>query len=433
MMQGRIGVVAAGAALALLALFAVASTAAAQAPGTMVLDLTIDAGVTELRPGPLTVPNPEVPNPFYDTLLAAEPVMELSPMRLEDAPDGLYLQSENLPPMRVIKWTTGVDQRAWAPLEYLGQALGAQTPFVQVNGCACVPSQPGLSGIVTIDTGLPAPLGIAADGVRPENLGPLDEVATLPLLEESRVAVPEPYQSSRAPGEPAALGPETALALPAKNDSTTALAAVLAAGAALLLLKFIVLPLYHRFKRKTALDNPTRQGLYEQLRAAPGASAAELSQASGLHVTTVKYHLDVLRRVGMVGEQVVDGCRRFFSYENGDRVEFLTRALLDEPAAKAIYAQIEQHPGLPFIEVARALGMRKEHVHYHVKKLAKHGLLVDRWEAGRRLLFVAPAAHPQHIAGHVPPVPAAPLPAPVSAVAAAPAPAPMPLHPEVRA
>ena len=108
----------------------------------------------------------------------------------------------------------------------------------------------------------------------------------------------------------------------------------------------------------------------------------------------MKYHLDVLRRVGMVGEQTVDGRRRFFSYEKGDRMEMLSHALLDEPAARAVYRQIEERPGRPFIEVAKALGMRKEHVHYHVQKLAKHGLITDKWEAGRRLLFPAAAMAP---------------------------------------
>lgn len=428
-MRGRTRTTRTAGALTLLAalLLMLAPPAAAQAQGpagTMVLDITIDAGVTEIRPGPLTVPNPQGPNPFYEVLLRSDPVLDLTPLEVEDEPSGLYVSAADQRPVRLIGWAPGIGYRTWAPLEYVGQVVGANTGLpIQLQGCACaVPPATSPPGQLTLPLTLPAPAASAA-GVKPTPRTPAEEAAPEPVGSEAELPGAEAYNMPLEPGRDVALGEASAAAAPLAGDGAGTLAAVVAVGAALLLAKLLV-PLYHRFKRKTALDNGTRARLYERLRAAPGASAAELSEASGLHVTTVKYHLDVLRRVGMVGEQSVDGCRRFFSYENGDRMEFLTRALLDEPAAKAVYHQIEQHPGLPFIEVARALGMRKEHVHYHVKKLAKHGLITDRWEGGRRLLFAAQPAAPSHVANPAPPMAAPPLPAPAP---------PTPMSPEVRA
>lgn len=416
-----------------LALLAPALPALAQeAPaGTMLLDLVVNAGPTEVRPGPLTVPIIQGPNPFYEALPRLAPAMDVAPVRLEDAEDGLYVEAFDGAPLKLVGWAPGLEQRTWTPLEYAGEVLDASTILpVQLQGCTCAaPNTYGPRGHLTLPAGL-SPPDASPLGVRP-SLPIAPEALAAPGLDfEGDAPAQEAYQSPLESGEAVRLAPESVAPAALRNDSTTALAAVLAAGAALLLLK-LAAPLYHRFKRKTALDNPARQRIYELLRAAPGASAAELSEGSKLHVTTVKYHLDVLRRVGMVGEQVVDGTRRFFSYENGDRVEFLTRALLDEPAAKAIYGQIEQHPGLPFIEVARALGMRKEHVHYHVKKLAKHGLLTDQWVGGRRLLFVAPAhAATAHGPSQMTP---APLALPAFQVATTSAPSPPALSPEVRA
>lgn len=390
-----------------MVLLALASLPVSAAPNTVVFDLVIHAGVAELRTGPLVpLPSPTVPNPLYDALETAAPALAPAPVQVEDAPDGFYVQAADQQPVRVVGWAPGIGQRSMTPIEYVAQVLSPDNGLpisnlpVGLAGCACPAQLPSSSpGSLRLPVSLPPP-GSSPLGARATK-APLREEA-VPPAEAS-----EPVRQDLAPYQaPLALASEVTRAesagpTPAPgSDSATTIAAVLAAGAALLLLK-LLLPLYHRFRRKTALDNPTRARLYEMLRSAPGASAADLGGAAGLHVTTVKYHLDVLRRVGMVGEQVVDGCRRFYSYENGDRMEFLTRALLDEPAAKAVYQQIERHPGLPFIEVARGLGMRKEHVHYHVKKLAKHGLITDRWEAGRRLLF--PAVPQGTLAGPAPP------------------------------
>jgi DNA-binding transcriptional ArsR family regulator len=409
---------AASAMLLLVALVALAPLAAAQTPGTVTLALRIDAGPAELRPMPLDVPDPWVPNPLYAAMLTerSSPAHGIAPVAVSESPDGVYAETPN-GPMLIAGYTSGFEEKHIAPVEWAGHAFDANTQGLPLGiaGCTCPAKAPTVAGTfkdIVLPLGAPASAASAVPGA---SVPPMADAHLL----GGTVTVPEPgpadYQASLhgLDGDTGIAAEQQAAAVDASPSAPLVL--VLAGAAAGLVLAKLVLPLYHRFKKKTALDNGTRKQIYEMLRAAPGASAAELSQASALHVTTVKYHLDVLRKVGMVGEQVVDGCRRFYSYENGDRMEFLTRALLDEPAARAIYQQIEQHPGLPFIEVARALGMRKEHVHYHVKKLTKHGLVTDRWEAGRRLLFAAPPQHGSPATLAAVPVASAPV-APVALV-----------------
>jgi DNA-binding transcriptional ArsR family regulator len=395
--------------------------ASAQAPGTVPLDLRIHAGPVDLRPGPLAVPDPFIPNVSYDVLRALDPVQPVLPVSAEDAPDGFYIASP-LGSQRLVAWQTGVEQHHIAPVEVVGRALeDGVVPVVEVQGCACPVPGPGVSGSFRDPLPPSASGNLAATSVPGQRVPPDDERPPQVATVRPDLARPMDYQAP-LPQQRDGVATERAQQLaPTAAPDAAPFIAIVAAAAGLVLLK-LLLPLYHRFKKKTALDNATRKRVYELLRGAPGASAAELGEASQLHVTTVKYHLDVLRKVGMVGEQVVDGCRRFYSYENGDRVEFLTRALLDEPAARAIFHQIASHPGLPFIEVAKALGMRKEHVHYHVKKLTRHGLVADRWEGGRRLLFPAvPGGHrPLEPSLPAHPAPAPPAPSLPAAILSAP-------------
>jgi DNA-binding transcriptional ArsR family regulator len=404
--------------------------------GTFVLDLTIHTPVADIPLGPTPgITTVVLPNPAYDAFLAARPLAQAAgvPVILADEEEGVYLLASDGAPVRVIGWSPGLEQRRLAPVEFAVHALESEDSLpVGVDGCACLPQPDSLTfnGIIAPAQDVLEPASASAGLPAPAPRLPADEAAPVPTVSETLGTSPESYHAPLARPAHESLASEAALANPLPGDGSPALAAAVAAGLALLLAK-LLLPLYHRFKRKTALDNPTRQRLYELLRDAPGSSAAQLSEQAGLHVTTVKYHLDVLRRVGMVGEQVVDGCRRFYSYENGDRMELLCRALLDEPAARAIYRQISEHPGLPFIEVAKSLGMRKEHVHYHVQKLTKHGLVADRWEGGRRLLFpsVPPAVAPA-------PAPMPPAVAPVAPPVLEPAkdaPTPQPATPGVRA
>jgi predicted transcriptional regulator len=382
----------------LLALLATLAPVSAQSADTILLDINVQGpGGVVLHQGPLAVADPILPNPLYEALASAAPVGDLAPIALEDAPDGLYVETEGGgAPVQLVGWSEGLEQHSIAPVEFAAENLHIRYDAlpVQLETHMADPSG-GLNLAGRIVSAVPTSSGIAgSSGSAPTDLLLADETPTLPIAFIAQEGAAVPAQPQLA--GPVQTGPTTQAidSFPARGDTTAPMVAVLALGVALFLAK-LLLPLYHRFKKKTALDNPTRQKVYELLRDAPGSSAAVLGERSALHVTTVKYHLDVLRRLGMVGEQMVDGRRRFYSYENGDRAEMLERALLDEPAARAVFQQIVKAPGRPFIEVAKALGMRKEHVHYHVQKLSRYGLISDKWEGGRRLLFPAtPPATP---------------------------------------
>ena len=401
----------------LAALLALAWPVAAQATDTVLVEVNLHgpAGVT-FHAGPLAVPDPILPNPAYEALATGAPVLDATaPLAdLEDAPDGLYVATAGGAPVELVGWSPGLEQHRIAPVEFAVENLHMRASLPLEVDAHPASSGSGLTLAGRIVNSAPSSFGPAgtAGGVAAPNVM-ADEALPFSFPSIGQESAPAPFQSQLAAPAPAVATSQAADAAAVGGDTTAPLAAVLAIGVALFLAK-LLLPLYHRFKKKTALDNPTRQKVYELLRDAPGSSAAELGERSALHVTTVKYHLDVLRRLGMVGEQTVDGRRRFFSYENGDRAEMLERALLDEPAARAVYQQIIKAPGRPFIEVAKALGMRKEHVHYHVQKLSKHGLIADKWEGGRRLLFpstppaAAPAQPPTTAPALPPALPAAP-------------------------
>jgi len=57
---------------------------------------------------------------------------------------------------------------------------------------------------------------------------------------------------------------------------------------------------YSRFGRDAALNNANRSLLYEAVRSDPGVELTNLARVASLHLTTVAYHVQVLRRVGLV-------------------------------------------------------------------------------------------------------------------------------------
>ncbi len=134
-------------------------------------------------------------------------------------------------------------------------------------------------------------------------------------------------------------------------------------------------PLYTRLSKRELLEEPTRMQILRHLETVPGLHERAIARAVG-NRSTVRYHLRVLERSGAIVSHETDGYRRYF-LPNQDP---------QEPARQTtqqmVVGQIEECPGTNQTEVAKALGLSRQVVSYHVNNLAEAGVLSVE-ESGR--------------------------------------------------
>lgn len=136
-------------------------------------------------------------------------------------------------------------------------------------------------------------------------------------------------------------------------------------------------PLFSRLDEDRLLQHPRRAALIEFVRSNPGASIADARRALGRPGGNVAYHARRLREGGLI-HTVRDGgrLRLFAGPGRPDPDPYLTSA------QRRILQRVERDPGIPQRRLAKAVGMSRENLHYHTKKLAAAGLL-ERVRDGR--------------------------------------------------
>ncbi len=131
-----------------------------------------------------------------------------------------------------------------------------------------------------------------------------------------------------------------------------------------------MIPLFSRFEKDDVLVHNTREQLYQFIRNNPGPSFSDLRRALELSNGTLVHHLRILEMQEFI-KPVRDGFRTRF-YIRGPRIvptTYLTRTQM------AILESIQTHPGLTQKELAQLLGLPRESVFYHARKLETAGKL----------------------------------------------------------
>lgn len=149
-----------------------------------------------------------------------------------------------------------------------------------------------------------------------------------------------------------------------------------------LLKALTVLGLFSRFDRDEVLDHERRDRLYQYIKANPGPSFSDLKRELVIGNGTLIHHLRILETQEFV-KVVRDGFRTRF-YVRGPRVQpetYLTRT------QKALLDAIQANPGLTQKELAQFLGLPRESVFYHARKLEAAGKLKVTKEGKWRRYF----------------------------------------------
>ncbi len=133
-------------------------------------------------------------------------------------------------------------------------------------------------------------------------------------------------------------------------------------------------------------EHPVRQRIIQLLQEKPGlhfhAIVREVQKGRG----TVRHHLDVLTRSGLVRVHAAKGFTAF--YPRGVRVGNMeARTALQSPLAWRVLEAVSQEPGASVSQLARAVGARHGTVHHHVQRLRELGLLEDHMQGRARSLY----------------------------------------------
>lgn len=129
------------------------------------------------------------------------------------------------------------------------------------------------------------------------------------------------------------------------------------------------------------LEQPTREGIYVSVRESPGIGLGELVEAAPVTKSTVRYHLRILRKAGLVESATIAGTLRFSP--SGTDAE-LAGALSAGPT-RAIVDAVEEHEPASVTAIAEATDRAPSTVSHHLGRLEERGV-VDRERNGEAVV-----------------------------------------------
>ena len=162
----------------------------------------------------------------------------------------------------------------------------------------------------------------------------------------------------------------------------------------------LLLPLYTRLKKKNVLDDFNRGRIMGYIETNPGVHYTDIMRSLGIGSGNLAYHLDVLekqrfivsRREGVyklfyprqqaANELLPPSSERFFS------TGFSRKNFKPSDLEQKITSVIEEFQGISQVELAEHLGISKQSLGYHIKKLRRAGVITIKQEKGNTLCFI---------------------------------------------
>ena len=135
---------------------------------------------------------------------------------------------------------------------------------------------------------------------------------------------------------------------------------------------------HKRVLRNNVLENETRNAVYLCIRDNPGINTSSLSQLLGMNIGTLRYHVELLCRMGkVVPEPNSRGMRYYVDTGTCPGLERKVAGYLNEQAKSRILNVVLQHPGSTRKEIASRLIMSGANVTWHMKPLLRDGIVRD--------------------------------------------------------
>jgi predicted transcriptional regulator len=159
---------------------------------------------------------------------------------------------------------------------------------------------------------------------------------------------------------------------------------LLGGDAARLAVLAIPVAMYSRLRRERVLDHFLRGQVFEYIRVHPGATFSEIKRELGLATGTLVYHLSALEKAEFVRSERVGKWRVYHRTDQSGR----PGATVFSALQKRILDLVGKEPGITQSGIAGQLGIRRQKVHYNLRKLRDAGLVSLRGWGPRKKCFV---------------------------------------------
>ncbi len=135
---------------------------------------------------------------------------------------------------------------------------------------------------------------------------------------------------------------------------------------------------HKRVLHHNVLENEIRNTVYLCIRENPGINASSLARLLGMSLGTLRYHVEMLCRTGIVvSEQNCRGLRYYADTSVCPDLERKVSGYLNEESKSRILTIVLQHPGSTRKEIASRLIMSGANVTWHMKPLLRDGIVRD--------------------------------------------------------
>jgi len=151
---------------------------------------------------------------------------------------------------------------------------------------------------------------------------------------------------------------------------------------------------YSRYDDSDPLENETRRTIYETIEADSGQYLSQVSEESGVALSTVRHHVRILEEEGLVTTAKINGKRRY--YHQGERLpaarddgdtgrSIELQAALEEPAKREVLEMLATLGPVPNGRLADKLERDPSTISHHLGTLEDDGLVV-REKDGRSVV-----------------------------------------------
>lgn len=147
---------------------------------------------------------------------------------------------------------------------------------------------------------------------------------------------------------------------------------------------------YKRATESDLLENDVRQAIYETVVASPGNYVAGITEETTVATSTVRYHLRVLEKEGLVQSEKFRGKRRFYPAQSDDSA--VAAAFNDEPSSSLVRTVADREP-VRVSDLAAAVDRVPSTVSYHLSRLEADGVIVRERNGESVLVSLTPLAH----------------------------------------
>lgn len=129
-------------------------------------------------------------------------------------------------------------------------------------------------------------------------------------------------------------------------------------------------------EKKNILENERRTKIYQEIQKNPGIIATEMETVTGIKRSSLRHHLEILEREGLIISQKITKQRHYFENHHTYSPEYqLARTILDGETTRDIFSYITAHPGCTQKDLLAYAKVSGPTISWHIDKLRSGNLV----------------------------------------------------------